>query len=95
MQVRDYHERYAQDVELPRDSRGQALSPTYLIHTVVGAMRDMLLMLFHSTTTYDREARRFHLDASADGALPPMLRFHLAQIRCVHRLATICCNKSR
>ena len=68
-------------LHLPKDSNGRDMDPTYVIHTVLCTMRDILHGLYVSTTKYYPQHRRFKMSREADGTLPPMLRFHLAQLR--------------
>lgn len=56
-------------------------APTYVIHTVICTMRDILLSLYQATTRYYTDHKRFKMDTHIDGALPPIIRFHLAQLR--------------
>ena len=80
--IDDYVRDYVTDpLHLPTDSNGRAMDPTYVIHTVVCTMRDILHGLYVHTTKYYPQHRRFKMNREADGTLPPMLRFHLAQLR--------------
>lgn len=56
-------------------------TPSYVIHTAVCFMRDVLHDLYRDTTEYFPDHKRFRMDRDADAALPAMLRFHLAQLR--------------
>lgn len=79
--ITDYQEQYAKDLEIPKTVRGRELAPTYLIHTVICTMRDILLKLYNLTTTYDVETHRYQLNKDADSIYPSIIRFHLAQLR--------------
>ncbi len=80
-QIKDYVSKYAPKLDLPKDPQGRELSPSYIVHTVMCTMQDILYGLYLSTTTYFVEYRRFRMDKVADGKLSPILRFHLAQLR--------------
>jgi len=79
--ISDYLADYGANPDLPKDSNGRPMDPTYVIHTVICTMRDILYQLFVQTTAYYPQYRRFKMNREADGTLPPILRFHLAQLR--------------
>lgn len=62
-------------------SRGKPIDPTYLIHTVMMTMTDILFNLYNETTVFDATTRRFERFVGKDDMLPPKLRFHLALLR--------------
>lgn len=80
-QVNDYIEKYAPDLQFPVDENGRELAPTYIIHTVVCTMRDILYHWYVKTTTYNPQVGRFRMNKETDASLPPNIRFHLAQLR--------------
>jgi len=79
--ISDYIAEYAPDLENPKDSLGREMAPTYIIHTVICTMRDILYTLYTSTTSYNPAFGKFRMNRQVDYALPPILRFHLAQLR--------------
>ena len=91
--ITDYQAEYAKDLVIPKTVRDRELAPTYLIHTVICTMRDILFKLYNLTTTYDLENQRYVLNKDADSIYPSIIRFHLAQLRNIqitkHKFATI------
>lgn len=79
--IQDYVRKYAPDMVYPKDSNGRDLAPTYIIHTVICTMRDVLLQLYTDTTAYDPDVRRYTVNKEWDNLLAPIMRFHLAQLR--------------
>lgn len=79
--ISNYIAEYAPDLEIPKNSSGRDMAPTYIIHTVVCTMRDILYDLYVRTTTYNPAIGRFRMNKEIDATLPPILRFHLAQLR--------------
>lgn len=80
-QIADYQRDYGSDIEIPYDHNGLPLAPTYLIHTVICNMRDVLYNLYRATTTYNTVTNRFRMNKEEDEKYHPMIRFHLAQLR--------------
>jgi hypothetical protein len=80
-QIQHYVAEYAPDLEVPKDSMGRDMAPTYIIHTVICTMRDILYQLYVNTTQYFPKYGRFKMDRDVDAVLAPMLRFHLAEMR--------------
>ena len=79
--ITDYQQEYTKDLEIPKTYRGRELAPTYLIHTVICTMRDILFKLYNLTTTYDVSTKRYQINKDADSIYPSILRFHLSQLR--------------
>jgi hypothetical protein len=79
--IPDYLKKYAPDLNCPKDSQGREMVPTYVIHTAMCTMRDVLLNLFYHTTTVDLTTHRYTVHKDWDGYLAPVIRFHLAQLR--------------
>lgn len=79
--IKDYINLYAQDIELPVDEQGRTIDPTYLIHTMISTLKDVLYNLYVSTTTYNPKTNRFRMNKELDAQFPPVVRFHLAQLR--------------
>lgn len=80
-QVSDYQRDFAPNLEVPLDKNGLPMAPTYLIHTVMCNMRDVLYALYRDTTTYNVVTNHFKMNKEKDESYHPMLRFHLAQLR--------------
>lgn len=80
-QINDYIKMYAQDLQLPVDDKGIPLDPTYLIHTMILTLKDVLYNLYVATTTYNPKTNRFRMNKELDNQFPPVIRFHLAQLR--------------
>lgn len=72
---------YAPNLQLPYDDKGMPLDPTYLIHTMILTLKDVLYNLYIATTTYNSKTRRFKMNKELDQQFPPVIRFHLAQLR--------------
>lgn len=79
--ITDYITKYAPDLAIPTNSSGRSMAPTYIIHTVICTMRDILYSLYVQTTAYNPAFGRFKMNKEVDATLPPVLRFHLAQLR--------------
>ena len=77
----DYQRDFCPNLEIPKNSQGQELAPTYLIHTVICSMRDILLDAYIQTTTYNTKTKRFWMNKDVDKDFAPIIRFHLAQLR--------------
>lgn len=79
--INDYIREFAPDLQNPTNESGRELAPTYLIHTVICTMRDILYNWYVRTTAYNPTLVRFRMNKDVDAMLPPMMRFHLAQLR--------------
>jgi hypothetical protein len=79
--ITDYINLYAPDLVIPTNSSGRQMAPTYIIHTVMCTMRDILYDLYVQTTSYNKTAVWFKMNKELDASLAPVLRFHLAQLR--------------
>ena len=80
-QINDYIRTYASDITLPIDDKGRTIDPTYLIHTMISTLKDVLYNLYVTTTTYNTKTKRFKMNKELDMQFPPVIRFHLAQLR--------------
>jgi hypothetical protein len=56
-------------------------TPSYVLHTVMSCVRDALFEMYKRTTRFIAAHKRFKMDMQLDSALPPIIRFHLAQLR--------------
>jgi hypothetical protein len=79
--ITDYQKEFCQDYQNPKNESGQELAPTYLIHTVICNMRDVLYDAYIQTTTYNPKAKRYWMNKDEDKKFAPIIRFHLAQLR--------------
>lgn len=77
----NYQNDYCPNLEFPKNSYGQELAPTYIIHTVITTMRDILLNYYSQTTTYNKHTKRYWVNRELDNDLAPIIRFHLKQLR--------------
>lgn len=79
--INDYINYYASNIELPVDNNGQVIDPTYLVHTTISTIKDALYNLFVATTTYYPKYKRFKMNKELDKQYPPIIQYHLAQLR--------------
>lgn len=79
--ISDYLSTYNKTIEYPTDNNGEQLDPTYLIHTTMITIRDILFNLYTTTTVYYKNYNRFKMSKDIDSKLPPILQYHLAQLR--------------
>lgn len=79
--ILDYVKEYDVKYTVPLNSRGVELDPTYVIHTSICTIRDVLYYLYKSTTDYNVTTKRYTINRDADGLLAPIIRFHLVQLR--------------
>ncbi len=79
--INDYLKTYAPNLQLPYDDKGRPIDPTYLIHTMISTIKDVLYNLYIATTTYNSKTNRFKMNKDLDKQFPPVIRFHLAQLR--------------
>jgi hypothetical protein len=77
----DYIKEFSVAVTEPISSDGSALSPTYIIHTALCTIRDIIYRFYIATTKYFPKTRRYKIDIEQDRDLPGNIRFHLAQLR--------------
>lgn len=79
--INDYIKTYHNDIEFPLDNTGTHLDPTYIIHTVFSTIKDILHNLYVTTTQYYPKYNRFKMCKDIDKNLPPIIQFHLSQLR--------------
>jgi hypothetical protein len=77
----DYIKTYKQELSFPLDNLNKSMDPTYIIHTVFSTMKDIFYNLYITTTQYYPKYNRFKMDKDLDKKLPPILQFHLSQLR--------------
>jgi hypothetical protein len=79
--INDYIKNYKSDFKSPVDENGVIIDPTYLIHTVISTIKDIIYNLYISSTKYYNKYNRFKIDLDMDKTFNPIIRFHLAQLR--------------
>ena len=79
--INDYIKQYKSGIEYPIDNCNKSMDPTYIIHTVFSTIKDIIHNLYISTTKYYPRFNRFKMDVVLDKKLPPILQYHLAQLR--------------
>lgn len=79
--INDYIKNYGNTFTNPVDDEGNAIDPTYLIHTVVSTIKDIIYNLYISSTKYYNKYKRFKTNMDLDKTFNPIIRFHLAQLR--------------
>ena len=79
--INDYIKTYTPNLQFPYDDKGNTIDPTYLVHTIISTLRDVLYKLYVATTTYNPKINRFKMNKELDKQFPPVIRFHLAQLR--------------
>jgi len=79
--ITDYQKEFCPDLIIPKNCHNQEMAPTYLIHTVISSMRDMLMDAYIQTTTYNIKTKRYWINKEADKSFPAIIRFHMAQLR--------------
>ena len=79
--INDYIKTYVPNLQLPYDDKGRPIDPTYLIHTMISTIKDVLYNLYIATTTYNSKTNRYKMNKELDMQFPPVIRFHLAMLR--------------
>ena len=79
--ITDYQKEFAPELTIPVTSRGRELAPTYLIHTIICNVRDILFNSYVMTTSYNPMTKYYNFNKETDAMYAPILRFHLAQLR--------------
>ncbi len=79
--INDYIETYVTNIEKLYDNNGNEIDPTYLIHTCISTIKDVLFKLYIATTTYNKNKNTFRMNKELDKQFPPIFRFHLAKLR--------------
>jgi len=64
-----------------KDSNGNELAPPRVVAKVMTCMRDILYSLYRGSTYYYKDTKTYRMNRVYDQQLPPILRFHLAQLR--------------
>jgi len=79
--IKDYIAAYNPHIQLPCDSNGKDIDPTYLIHTIISTIKDSLYNYYKSTTTYNPTYKRYKMNKELDKQFAPIIQYHLAQLR--------------
>jgi len=79
--IQDYLKQNEIQLDIPKTSKGREIAPTYLIHTLVCNMMDILHNAYKITTVYNVNTRKCYINKKMDTMYPPIIRFHLAQMR--------------
>ncbi len=79
--INDYIRDYNPNIEPNYDNNGKSIDPTYLIHTSICTIKDILYQLYSATTTYNQKKNLFKMNKEIDKRLAPILRYHLAKLR--------------
>jgi len=74
----DYIATYKPEFTLPKDEKDREMDPTYIIHTVILTIKDILYNSYIASTTYNTKTNRFKMNKEIDMQFPPIIRFHLA-----------------
>jgi hypothetical protein len=65
------------------DELGRIYEPTYIIHEVMRNMCATLYGMYRTTTYYNRHTGRYKVSKDIENDLPPIIRFHLTQLRSI------------
>ena len=79
--VKDYIINYIPDISLPLDNNNREIDATYLIHTIISTIKDILYNYYIVTTTYYPRYTRYKMNKDMDKQFPPIIQYHLAQLR--------------
>ena len=63
------------------DSSNTPISPARVVAKVITTMRDIIYSLYRTTTYYFKQTNSYRMNHDMDASLPPIIRFHLAQLR--------------
>jgi hypothetical protein len=67
--------------EMMKDCNGNILDPTYVIHTIICNMRDILYNSYLETTNYFPEYNTFKSNKELYADMPSIMKFHIVQLR--------------
>jgi hypothetical protein len=79
--VKDYIANYSPNMVLPIDNNGKNIDATYLSHTIISSIKDMLYSYYVSTTIYYPKFARYKMNKDMDKQFAPIIQYHLAQLR--------------
>ena len=78
--INDYIRDYNPNISKLYDTNGKEIDPTYLIHTSIYIIKDIIYKLYSATTTHNNK-NLFKMNKEIDKELAPLIRFHLAKLR--------------
>lgn len=79
--INDYIRDYNPTIEKLVDNNGKEIDPTYLIHTSICTIKDIIYKLYTATTTYNSKRNMFKMNKEIDKHFAPLIRFHLGRLR--------------
>jgi hypothetical protein len=79
--IKDYIANYNPNMVFPIDNNGKSIDATYLVHTIISSMKDMLYSYYVSTTIYYPKFARYKMNKEMDKQFAPIIQYHLAQLR--------------
>lgn len=79
--INDYIRDYSPNIEKIYDNNNREIDPTYLIHTSICTIKDIIHKLYVATTTYNSKKNIFRMNKEIDIQFSPLIRFHLAKLR--------------
>lgn len=78
----DYLAQYNDGVIAPHvSSKGTRLGPTYIIHSTMVALCNILYGAYRASTYYSMKTQRYKVIKHVDDTLESILKFHMAQLR--------------
>jgi len=81
LRMEDYIQNNPTELQKVADSAGALISPARVVAKVMTTIRDILFSLYRTTTFYYKSTNTYRMNRELDQTLPPILRFHLAQLR--------------
>jgi len=79
--IDDFIKLYGDNIEYPIDKNGNNIEPNGLILSCFIVICDILYDLYMDTTEYFSHHNRFRMNKELDMTYPPIIRFHLGQLR--------------
>ena len=79
--INDYIRDYNPAIEKLVDNNGKEIDPTYLIHTSICTIKDIIYKLYTATTTYNSKKNMFKMNKEIDKHFAPLIRYHLGRLR--------------
>lgn len=64
---------------------GKYLSPTFVIHNAISMITSYLYKMYCKTTYYNLHSKELIFNGNIDKTLPPLIRFHLVQLRDIQK----------
>lgn len=85
--INDYIRDYNPNIEKIYDNNNKEIDPTYLIHTSICTIKDLIHKFYIATTSYNPKRNLFKMNKEIDKHFVPLIRFHLGRLR--HRQVTV------